>query len=139
MGHVINEFFEEFVEDTLIQPTFVYGHPTAISPLARKNEEDPRFTDRFEVFIVGSESGNAFTELTDPIDQRERFEAQVKEKAEGNDEAHPLDEEFLEALETGMPPTGGLGIGIDRMVMLLTDAQSIRDVLLFPTMRNVEQ
>lgn len=139
VGHVINEFFEEFVEDTLIQPTFVYGHPTAISPLARKNEEDPRFTDRFEVFIVGSESGNAFTELTDPIDQRERFEAQVKEKAEGNDEAHPLDEEFLEALETGMPPTGGLGIGIDRMVMLLTDAQSIRDVLLFPTMRNVEQ
>src|SRR5699024_1904757 len=109
------------------------------SPLARKNEEDPRFTDRFEVFIVGSESGNAFTEITDPINQRERFEAQVKEKAEGNDKAHPLDEEFLEALQTGMPPTGGLGIGIDRMVTLLVDAQSTRNVLLFQKMRNVEQ
>lgn len=137
-GHVVNEFFEEFVEDSLIQPTFIYGHPTAVSPLARKNEEDGRFTDRFEVFIVGSESGNAFTELTDPIDQRERFEAQVAEKEAGNDEAHPLDEEFLEALEAGMPPTGGLGIGIDRMVMLLTNSQSIRDILLFPTMRNIE-
>ncbi|AMB99159.1 lysine--tRNA ligase [Aerococcus urinaehominis] len=137
-GHVVNEFFEAFVEDKLIQPTFIYGHPTAISPLARKNEADERFTDRFEVFIVGNEAGNAFTELTDPIDQRQRFEAQMKEKEQGNDEAHPLDEEFLEALETGMPPTGGLGIGIDRMVMLLTDAQSIRDVLLFPTMRNLD-
>lgn len=138
-GHVVNEFFETFVEDSLIQPTFVYGHPTAVSPLARKNEEDPRFTDRFEVFIVASEAGNAFTELTDPIDQRERFEAQVKEKEAGNDEAHPLDEDFIETLESGLPPTGGLGIGIDRMVMLLTDAQSIRDVLLFPTMRNIEE
>ena len=105
-GHVVNEFFETFVEDKLIQPTFIYGHPTAVSPLARKNEEDPRFTDRFELFIVGAESGNAFTELTDPIDQRERFEAKMAEKELGNDEAHPLDEDFLQTLESGMPPTG---------------------------------
>lgn len=135
-GHIVNNFFEEFVEDTLEQPTFIYGHPKAISPLARGNEEDTRFTDRFEFFVAGHEYGNAFTELSDPIDQRERFEAQMEEKANGNDEAQPLDEEFLRALEVGMPPTGGLGIGIDRMVMLFTDRQSIRDVLLFPTMRN---
>ena len=138
VGHIINEFFEAFVEDTLVQPTFIYGHPLAISPLARKNEEDPRFTDRFEIFIMGKEYGNAFTELTDPIDQRERFEAQAMEKEQGNDEAHGVDEDFIEALEYGMPPTGGLGIGIDRFVMMLTDSQSIRDVLLFPTMRNLE-
>lgn len=135
-GHVVNEFFEAFVEDKLIQPTFIYGHPLEISPLAKKNEADPRFTDRFEFFIVGHEYGNAFSELNDPIDQRERFEAQMKEREQGNDEAHELDEDFIEALEYGLPPTGGLGIGIDRLVMLLTDAQSIRDVLLFPAMRN---
>ena len=134
-GHIINLFFEKYVEETIVQPTFVYGHPLEISPLAKKNAKDPRFTDRFELFINGKEYGNAFTELNDPIDQRERFMSQLREKELGNDEANEMDVDFVEALEYGMPPTGGIGIGIDRLVMLLTNTDSIRDVILFPHMR----
>ncbi len=134
-GHIVNAFFEKYVEETIIEPTFVYGHPIEISPLAKKNPNDPRFTERFELFICGSEYGNAFTELNDPIDQYERFANQLKERELGNDEANEMDIDFVEALEYGMPPAGGLGIGIDRLVMLLTGAESIREVILFPTMK----
>lgn len=136
VGHIINEFFETFCESKIVQPTFVYGHPVEISPLAKKNAEDGRFTDRFELFIDGREYANAFSELNDPIDQKERFEAQLKEAELGNEEATEMDHDFIEALEYGMPPAGGLGIGIDRLVMLLTNSPSIRDVLLFPHMKN---
>ena len=134
-GHIVNLFFEKYVEETLIQPTFLYGHPIEISPLTKKNPEDPRFVDRFELFIGGKEFANAYTELNDPIDQLERFEAQIAERDLGNDEANDIDYDFVEALEYGMPPAGGIGYGIDRLVMLFTEQDSIRDVLLFPTMK----
>ena len=134
-GHIINEFFEKYVEETIVEPTFVYGHPIEISPLAKKNLNDPRFTQRFELFICGNEYANAFTELNDPIDQYERFANQLKEKELGNDEANEMDLDYVEALEYGLPPTGGMGMGIDRLVMLLTGQESIQEVILFPQMR----
>ena len=139
VGHIINLFFEKYVEETLIQPTFLYGHPVEISPLTKKNKDDARFVDRFELFIGGREFANAYTELNDPIDQLERFEEQLKEKDLGNDEANDIDMDFVEALEYGMPPAGGVGYGIDRLVMLFTESDSIRDVILFPTMKPVEK
>ncbi len=137
VGNIISLFFDEFCEDKIVQPTFVYGHPIEISPLAKKNPNDPRFTERFELEICGIEMDNAFTELNDPIDQRERFEKQLELKKLGDDEASEMDEDYVEALEYGMPPTGGIGMGIDRLVMLLCGLDSIRDVLLFPTMKPV--
>ena len=134
-GHIVNLFFEKYVEETLIQPTFLYGHPIEISPLTKKNPDDPRFVDRFELFIGGKEFANAYTELNDPIDQLERFENQIKERELGNDEANDIDMDFIEALEYGMPPAGGIGYGIDRLCMLFTESDSIRDVILFPTMK----
>ncbi|MDO8064195.1 lysine--tRNA ligase [Candidatus Phytoplasma bonamiae] len=134
-GHIIAAFFEKFVEPDLIQPTFIFNYPIEISPLAQVNPQNPQLTERFELFVAGKELVNAFSELNDPIEQRKRFEEQILQKQLGNDEAHELDEDFIEALEYGMPPTGGLGIGIDRLIMLLTNNSNIRDVILFPHLK----
>jgi lysyl-tRNA synthetase, class II len=134
-GGLIAELFEELVQDTLAQPTFVLGHPTEVSPLARRRTSDPRLTDRFELFIAGEEIANAFSELNDPDDQRARFEDQARARASGDEETHPMDQDFLTALEYGFPPTGGMGLGIDRLAAILTDQPSIRDVILFPHLR----
>ena len=139
VGHIINLFFEKYVEETLIQPTFLYGHPVEISPLTKKNKDDPRFVDRFELFIAGREMANAYTELNDPDDQLDRFREQLKEKDLGNVEANDIDMDFIEALEYGMPPAGGIGYGIDRLVMFFTEQESIRDVILFPTMKPIDK
>ena len=138
IGGILNQAFEEKVEETLMQPTFITGHPTEISPLAKRNVEDPRITDRFEFFIYGRELANGFTELNDPIDQEGRFLSQLEQRKAGDDEAHVMDRDYITAMEYGLPPTGGVGIGIDRLVMFLTDAASIRDVLLFPTMKPLD-
>ena len=136
-GKALYEVFDQKIEEKLIQPTFVTDYPVEVSPLAKRKKSDPRLTERFEFFIYSREMGNAFSELNDPIDQKGRFMAQVKEREAGDDEAQMMDEDFVTALEYGMPPTGGLGIGIDRLVMLFTDEASIRDVLLFPTMKPI--
>ena len=135
VGYVMNEFFEELCQADLIQPTFVYSYPIEVSPLTNKGK-DPRFVERFELFVNGKELANAYTELNDPIDQKERFVAQMKAKELGDEEANPIDNDFIEALEYGMAPTGGVGMGIDRLVMLLTNQASIREVILFPTMKD---
>ena len=138
-GEILNLFFEEFVEEHLVQPTFLMDHPVEISPLTKRKPENPEYVERFEFFMNGWEMANAYSELNDPIDQRERFKAQEEQLAQGNEEANTTDEDFLNALEIGMPPTGGIGYGIDRMVMLMTDSAAIRDVLLFPTMKSVKE
>lgn len=138
-GDILNLFFDEFVEDKLIQPTFIMDHPIEISPLTKKKPENPEYVERFELYICGAEMANAYSELNDPIDQRERFEAQEELIALGDDEANNIDEDFLNALSHGMPPTGGIGFGIDRMVMLMTNQAAIRDVLLFPTMKTLDK
>ncbi len=135
-GHIVEAFFDQFVEEKIVQPTIIYGHPIEISPLAKKNLDDPRFTERFELFIMKSEYANAFSELNDPIDQKERFENQLKQREMGNLEANEMDIDYVEALEYGMPPTGGIGLGIDRLIMLLTDTPNIRDVILFPHLKH---
>jgi lysyl-tRNA synthetase class 2 len=137
-GHSLVEKFEREIEHTLIQPTMIYDYPVEVSPLSKNKPTDPAFVERFEIYAAGMEIGNAYTELNDPLEQRRRFELQVKDREAGDEEAHQMDEDYIRAMSYGMPPTGGEGIGIDRLTMILTDSKSIRDVILFPLMRKKE-